>query len=139
VPSAIVTRELLAPPVDVWAFVAEPHHFPDWWPGVAAVEPDRRGAAAGARWQVRPAAAGWLRGRDAVDTLVVLAAEVNRRLAFELIRARIRAELVITPAAAGHSHAELSIERPWLTGSPRRLAADALIRLYALCQTAAEI
>ena len=26
-------RELLAPPADVWAFLAEPHHLPDWWPG----------------------------------------------------------------------------------------------------------
>jgi uncharacterized protein YndB with AHSA1/START domain len=133
-----VSHELLAPPVDVWSFVAEPHQFPDWWPGVAAVEPDRRGAATGARWRVRSTGAGWVRGRDAVQTLVVLDSEPNRRLAFELTGGRIRAELEIVPAADAHSRVELSVERPWYTGSPRNLAADALSRLHALCQTAAD-
>ena len=46
------TRELLAPRADVWGFVAEPFHLSDWWPGVQGVQPDRRGLAAGARWQL---------------------------------------------------------------------------------------
>ena len=44
--------ELLAPRADVWAFVAEPYHLSDWWPGVSGVEPDRRGLAPGARWKL---------------------------------------------------------------------------------------
>ena len=46
-------RVLLAPVEDVWAFVAEPYHLSDWWPGISGVEPDRRGLAAGARWKVQ--------------------------------------------------------------------------------------
>jgi uncharacterized protein YndB with AHSA1/START domain len=46
------SRELLSPRPDVWAFLAEPYHLSDWWPGVSGVQPDRRGAAAGARWQI---------------------------------------------------------------------------------------
>jgi uncharacterized protein YndB with AHSA1/START domain len=40
-------RELLAPPQDVWAFLVEPHNLSDWWPGIAAVHPDRHVARAG--------------------------------------------------------------------------------------------
>ena len=28
------SRELLAPRADVWAFLAEPYHLSDWWPGL---------------------------------------------------------------------------------------------------------
>jgi uncharacterized protein YndB with AHSA1/START domain len=35
---------------EVWAILAEPLHLPDWWPGLVAVQPDRRGFAPGARW-----------------------------------------------------------------------------------------
>ena len=52
-PRVEAARRLLAPREDVWAFLAEPHNLADWWPGIAAVEPDRRGLAAGARWQIR--------------------------------------------------------------------------------------
>ena len=46
------SRELLASRGDTWGFLAEPYHLSDWWPGMLSVEPDRRGFAAGARWQV---------------------------------------------------------------------------------------
>jgi hypothetical protein len=46
------SRELLASRPDVWRFLAEPYHLTDWYPGVSGVTPDRRGAAAGARWQI---------------------------------------------------------------------------------------
>ena len=48
-------RVLLAPIDDVWAFLAEPYHLADWWPGISGVEPDRRGLAPGARWKVHRA------------------------------------------------------------------------------------
>lgn len=32
------TRQIAAPPQDVWAVVSDPHHFPRWWPGVVRVE-----------------------------------------------------------------------------------------------------
>src|SRR5439155_21205797 len=52
-PRVSAARELLASREDVWEFIADPGHFADWWPGVAAVEPDRRGLAEGARWTIR--------------------------------------------------------------------------------------
>ena len=137
-PRATLHRDLLAPPADVWAFVAEPHNFPDWWPGVAAVEPDRRGAVPGARWRVQPSEAGWTRGRGAAELLVVHAVEPRRRFSFELTGRRLRADLVLTPGGGGTTRAHLTVQRPWLTGSPRTLVADALNRLHALCQTGAE-
>lgn len=136
-PRAHDERELLAPTDDVWAFVAEAHHLPDWWPGLAAADPDRRGAAAGARWQVQRSQPGWLHRGDDTDTLLVTAAEARRRLAFELVGARIRADLRLEPTAADRTGAVLDVEVPWLGGSPRALARDALSRLHALCQTAA--
>jgi uncharacterized protein YndB with AHSA1/START domain len=131
-------RDLLAPTGDVWAFVAEPHNLPDWWSGLAAAEPDRRGAAAGARWQVQRSQPGWLHRGDDADTLVVTAAEPRRRLAFELVGARTRADLRLEPVAADRTRAMLDVEVPWLGGSPRRLAQDALTRLHDLCQTGAD-
>jgi hypothetical protein len=138
VPRATAERELLAPTADVWTFVGEPYNLPDWWPGVAAVRPDRRGAAAGARWQVQRSEPGWLRGGDDADTLIVQAAEPRRRFAFELVGGRLRADLRLEPLTADRSRAELDVEVPWLSGSPRRLAQEALTRLHALCQTGAD-
>ena len=137
--SGTVERELLAPPADVWAFVSDAHNFGDWWPGVAAAEPDRRGALAGARWRVRASGPGWTRSRDAMQTLVVVAAEPRQLISFELTGERVRATLRLMPAADGRTRARLEVERPWLSGSPKRIAGDALTRLHALCQTAAEL
>ena len=136
-PRAFVERELLASTGDVWAFLSEPYHFSDWWPGVAAVQPDRRGAAAGARWRVQRARPGWTQRRDGDDTLLVLAAEERRLFVFELVRARIKGELRLAPLSEDRTRARLSVELAWFGGSPSRLAGDALTRLHALCQTGA--
>ena len=37
-PRTARTRTLRAPPEDVWKVVADPHHFPRWWPRVDRVE-----------------------------------------------------------------------------------------------------
>lgn len=37
-PTTHRTRTLAAPPEDVWAVVADPHHLPRWWPRVGRVE-----------------------------------------------------------------------------------------------------
>ena len=129
-------QELLASPADVWAFLAEPHHLADWWPGLAAVEPDRRGASAGARWQVRASEPGWFRKENAAETLVVLAADAEQRFSFELVGRKLRAELVLAPARDRHTTATLTVRQPW-PASPKRLAKEAVSRLYDLCQTAA--
>ena len=139
-PRVQAARELLAPREDVWAFLAEPHHLADWWPGVAAVEPDRRGLAAGARWQIhgtnRPS---FFRSPNPTGMLLVLAAARPERIAFQLTGERLEAELRLEASAADRTIATLTVSGPWLIGLGRSFPHRALNRLHALVQTAAEL
>jgi uncharacterized protein YndB with AHSA1/START domain len=134
------SRELLAPRADVWAFVAEPFHLPDWWPGISGLQPDRRGFAPGARWQVlgsdRPSL---FRKPNMSGTLVVLAVEPFERFAFQLTGERIDVELRLAAAAEDRTLATLAVEGPMLIGLKRSLPRTALNRLHALVQTAADL
>lgn len=136
-PVARASRELLAPPEDVWRFVEEPRLLADWWPGVGAVEPDRRGLAQGARWRVRRRESTLFRNAEAEDTLVVTAAEPARRFGFELVQARLRVELALAPSGVEGTRADLAVDGPLLVGFSRSLPRNALTRLHDLCQTAA--
>ena len=136
-PSARAERELLAPPEDVWSFLAEPHHLPDWWPGLGGVEPDRRGVATGARWRVRRHEASLLRKAEGEDTLLVTAVETSHRFAFELVGARLRAQLTLEPSGTDRTTAALVVEAPLMLAFSRSLPKTALARLHDLCQTAA--
>jgi uncharacterized protein YndB with AHSA1/START domain len=139
VPRVEATRELLAPRQDVWEFLAEPRHFADWWPGIAAVEPDRRGLAAGARWRVHGANRPSLfRRPNPSGMLLVLAAARPERVAFQLTDERMDAELLLEATAADRTLATLTISGPWLIGLGRSFPRRALARLHALVQTAAE-
>ena len=123
----------------MWAFVAEPHYLADWWPGLAAVRPDRRGFARGARWQIVRAGDGsLLRRPSSSGTIVVTTAEPLRLFAFELVEERLRAELVLAPGTGARTSAQLAVEAPLLVGPRRSLPRQALRRLYDLCQTAAD-
>jgi hypothetical protein len=136
----VASTELLAARPDAWAFLAEPHHLPDWWPGVSGVQPDQRGSAAGARWQVvasneptllrKPAAAG---------TLVVTASDPPRLFAFQLVRERLSVRVDLVATAEDRTNATVTIEGPWLITYRRTLARRAVDRLHALCQTAATL
>ena len=136
-PTVTVSRELLAPVDDVWAFVAEPHNFPNWWPRVGGVQPDRRGLVPGARWQVhgenKPTL---LRRPEAVGHLIVLAVEQKRLIGFHLSGDRLDVELTLEPVE-NRTHATLRVKGPWLVGLSRALPREALFRLHALCQTGA--
>jgi hypothetical protein len=140
VPTVAAARELLAPREDVWSFLAEPRHFADWWPGIAAVEPDRRGLAAGARWQVRGANRPSLfRRPNPSGLLLVLAAARPERVAFQLTGERIDAELELEASASDRTIATLTVSGPWLIGLGRSFPHRALNRLHALVQTAADL
>jgi uncharacterized protein YndB with AHSA1/START domain len=132
------SRELLAPPEDVWAFVAEPYNFPNWWPRVGGVQPDRLGLAPGARWQViAEAEPTLLRRPAAVGHLLVTAVEPERRLAFRLTAERLEVELTLERAAADRTRATLEVRVSWWAGLSRALPRRALDRLWSLCQTGA--
>ena len=133
------SRALLAPVEDVWAFVSEPHNFPDWWPGVGGVQPDRRGVAPGARWQVQgDLRATLLRRPQATGTLLVRAVDPGSRIAFHLTDGRLDVELRLDAPAPDRTVATIVVEGPWLIGLRRTLPRQALGRLHALCQTAAQ-
>jgi uncharacterized protein YndB with AHSA1/START domain len=138
-PVTRASRELLAPPEDVWQFLAEPRHLADWWPGLGAVEPDRRGTAVGARWRVRRRVSTLFRNDQAEDTLVVTAADPTRHFAFELVQAKLHVELTLVPLGRGRTLAELAVDGPFLLAFSKGLPKNALMRLHDLCQTAATL
>jgi hypothetical protein len=138
-PTSRARRELLAPPMDVWRVLAEPYHLADWWPGLGAIEPDRRGVATGARWRVRSRGATLLRSAESEDMLLVTAADPMQRFAFELVRAKLKVDLEIGPAGPATTEAELTVSGPLVLMLSRGIAKDALARLHSLCQTAAAI
>ncbi len=153
------TRELLASLDDAWGFLAEPYHLSDWWPGLISVQPDRRGFAAGARWQVTaisdPLRIGPLRfprvgrpsGPSATRTLVITAVEPRRLWSFELHRrvaegrgrrvAPRTATVTLRPLADDRT--EVAIEVATGSRDERELAQTAADRLYELVQMAAAL
>ena len=141
-PRVAASRELLAPREEVWNFLAEPHHLPDWWPGVRGVRPDRRGLAPGARWQLSagPQTGGlvgaFLRSPDVAGTLVVLDVHSNELVKLLFVDDRIEVEIHLEAARDSRTRVTVAIEGPWLRVN-RSLPRRALNRLYSLCQTAA--
>jgi uncharacterized protein YndB with AHSA1/START domain len=135
--------ELIAARSDVWALLVEPRHLSDWWPGYASIRPDRRGLAEGARWQVvRGGSIGLLRRPESEGMVVITAVEPDFRLAWRDVQQQFTAELLLEPAADGRTRATLSVESTgWraVAEGLRPLPRQALARLHALCQTAANL
>ena len=136
-PRYAAERVLLAPIDDVWAFVAEPYHLSDWWPGITGVEPDRRGLAPGARWKVL--GPRYLRKPDTPSLLVVKDVVPPERVSFELTWERLRVELELRASGAQRTQAVLAVEGRFLFGPRRLIPKEALSRLFDLVQTAAEL
>ena len=133
-------RELLAAREDVWKFLAEPYHLSDWWPGISAVRPDRRGFTAGARWQVvGTAEPSLLRRSRATETAVVRHVEPPERAAWHLTGQRLDVEVRLEWTAPDRTMATVAVDGPWLLGSRRTIARRAVNRLHELCQTAASL
>jgi uncharacterized protein YndB with AHSA1/START domain len=139
-PTYTATRDLLAPRADVWRFVSEPFNLPDWWPGVSGLQPDRRGFAPGARWQVlgdnRPSL---LRKPNMSGTLIVTAVDQYERFAFHLTGERLDVELVLSELEPEVTRARLTVSGPFLVGLKRSMPAKSLTRLHGLLQTAADL
>ena len=132
-------RELAAGRGDVWGFLAEPFHLADWLPGVAGVQPDRRGFSVGARWQIR--GTRWTNpftGRRPMEQLLVVRAiDPYERFAFHLVADRLDVEVRLHALAPERTAVSVAIEGPWLLGGRRGLARRSVDRLHALLQTAA--
>ena len=139
-PTYTETRDLLAPLEDVWLFLAEPHHFSDWGPGVAGVTPDRRGLAPAARWKLHaPMSPGLFRRPASESTLVIIEVKPLERVTWYMTSERLDVELRLADAGDHHTRAELTVSGPFMVGLRRSLPRNALRRLHALCQTAAEL
>jgi uncharacterized protein YndB with AHSA1/START domain len=138
-PRFAAERILLAPLEDVWTFLAEPYNLGDWWPGVSGVQPDRRGLAPGARWNVvGPNEPSYFRRPNATGTLVVLDVVPMRRIAFQLAADRLDAQLELRPLDERRTEATLVVEGPWLIGLRRSFPRQALERLHSLLRTGEE-
>ena len=129
---SVASLELLAPREDVWAFLAEPYHLSDWWPGISGVDPDRRGFAPGARWKVHASKRNPFVGRRTVETLL-LVREVDEyeRWTWHLLEPTTDAEIRLRSVAPDRTLVTVTTSR----GS----AASAVRRLYDLVQTAASL
>jgi uncharacterized protein YndB with AHSA1/START domain len=124
------SSELLASRADVWSFLAEPYHLPDWWPGITGVEPDRRGFAPGARWKVHSTKRNVLIGRRNVETmLIVRDIDPFERWSWHVLQPAFEAEVRLRAAAPDRTVVTVATSR----GNPR----EAVGRLYSLLQTAA--
>jgi uncharacterized protein YndB with AHSA1/START domain len=135
------TRELLASRADVWAFLAEPHNLPDWWPGIRGVDPDRRGFAPGARWRAMALDRSPLLARREPrrpSTLVVGAVEPQERWAWHLTGSLpLDVEIRLRAAAPDRTAVTVTVTASPFA-APRKLARIAVDRLFDLCQTAAD-
>ena len=140
-PTYTAARELLAAREDVWAFLAEPNHLSDWWPGIHGVRSDRRGLAPGARWQIQGLGRPTLvagRRPDVAGTLIFLDVQRPELVAWQFVNGRIDVELRLTETAPDRTRAELTLSAPFFSGLRRSLPHRALTRLHALCQTGAQ-
>src|SRR3954466_7909080 len=110
-PRVSASRELLASRDDVWLFVSEPHHFSDWWPGVAGVRPDRRGLAEGARWELHTADRPSLfRRSTSSGMLLVRGVNAPERFAWTLTGDQIDAELTLEARGVAPTLAAPSVD-----------------------------
>ena len=137
------TRELLSSREDVWALVAEPFHLPDWWPAYSGVQPDRRGLAPGARWEVvRGGTPGFLRRPRGPGLIVIQEVLPGRELRWHDVTQHLDAGIRLDDAGPERTRARVfvaaSLWRLFAEGA-RGLPREALAHLYDLCQTAASL
>jgi uncharacterized protein YndB with AHSA1/START domain len=131
-------RTLPAPVEDVWAVLAEPARWPDWWPGLVQAAPTvRRALAPGAHWQLEGTGRPSFRRRPQLGgALLILEVAPLRRIAFQLTGEHAEVELDLVPVEDGETQATLAVEAPRFGGMGRTLPSQALARLADLVRPA---
>jgi hypothetical protein len=130
--STEASLELLASREDVWAFLAEPYHLADWWPGITGVEPDRRGFSPGARWKVHATKRNIFAGRRSVETLLLVRdVDPYERWTWHLLAPKTDTEIRLRAVAPDRTLVTVS--------TSASSAGTAVKRLYDLVQTAASL
>ena len=133
-------RTLPAPVEDVWAVLAEPARWSEWWPGLVAAEPTvRRALAPGALWQLEGTDRASFRRRPQLGgTLLVLEVVPLRHLAFQLSGEHAEVELDLEPVEDGETQARLAVDAPRFGGIGRTVPSEALAGLAALVRAPTE-
>jgi uncharacterized protein YndB with AHSA1/START domain len=125
----------------VWAVLAEPARWPEWWPGLVAAAPTvRRALAPGAHWQLEGTNRASLGKRPQLGgSLLVLEVVPLERIAFQLSGERAEVELDLVPVeGGGQTQATLGIDAPRFGGMGRTVPSQALAGLAALIRPAPE-
>lgn len=122
--------ELFASREDVWAFLAEPYHLADWWPGITGVDPDLRGFAPGARWKVHLTKRNVFTGRRHVETMLLIRdIDPYERWSWHLLNPKLDADIRLRSLADDRTRVTVA--------TSASVAGTAVKRLYDLVQTAA--
>ncbi len=124
---------------DAWALVAEPFHFPDWWPGYTGVEPDRRGLEENARWTVvRALRPGFMRKPHGTGLIVIGRVSRGEEISWHDLAQKL--DMGLRLEDEGRSTKATA----WVSGpfwrmyaeGARSLPTKAVARLHDLCDTA---
>jgi uncharacterized protein YndB with AHSA1/START domain len=135
-PRYAASRTLPAPVEEVWAVLAEPARWPEWWPGLGMAAPTvRRALAPGALWQIEGGGKPSVFRRPQVSggSLLILEVVPLERVVFQLTSDRIHVELTLGPVEGDdETLARLTVDAPRLGGVRRTIASDALAGLARL-------
>jgi uncharacterized protein YndB with AHSA1/START domain len=128
-------RRVLPGTVDeVWTVLAEPERFAEWWPGVEAVDPGRRGLVPGGLWRIDggPVKASFRRKPEVSGNLLVIEVVSRSKVVFQLMAGRMWVELELEPNEDDAAAATLVIEAPRFSGVGRAFPSEVLSQLAAL-------
>ena len=134
-------RRVLPATVDeVWEVLARPERLADWWPGIEAVDPGRRGLVPGGFWRVEggKTKATFRRQPQLAGDLLVIEVVPRSRVVFQLLTDRVDVELELEPTEDDQAAATLVVEVPWLTGIRRTYPSEALAGLASLVRLPAD-
>ena len=138
-PRYAASRVLPATVDAVWAVLAEPERFAEWWPGVETVDPGRRGLVPGGLWRIdagRPKAS-FRRRPEMGGNLLVIEVVPPSRVVFQLMAERMWVELELESDEDGQAAAALVVDAPRFTGVGRAFPSEVLAKLAALVRPAA--
>jgi uncharacterized protein YndB with AHSA1/START domain len=133
-------RTLPAPVEDVWAVLADPARWPEWWPGLVSAAPSvRRALAPGAHWQLEGTERPSFRRRPQLGgSLLFLEVVPLQHIAFQLTGEHAEVELDLTPVEDNETQAVLAVEAPRFGGIGRTVPSQALAALAALVRPPAQ-
>jgi uncharacterized protein YndB with AHSA1/START domain len=133
-------RTLPAPVEDVWAVLADPARWPEWWPGLVSAQPSvRRALAPGAHWQLEGTERPSFRRRPQLGgSLLFLEVVPLQHIAFQLTGEHAEVELDLTPVEDNETQAVLAVEAPRFGGIGRNVPSQALAGLAALVRPPAQ-